>query len=128
VFHYTGYIRIARQHGYVPENRFNTDLWDFSTRPILPGVVAGHFAGPRQFGDKDLIGHQDWLIIHSAYLVLALLPLAIAASLPLMRALRRRLRIHHGLCPTCSYDLTANTTGICPECGSKIARHKDLNV
>ena len=22
-----------------------------------------------------------------------------------------------GLCPRCDYDLTANTTGVCPECG-----------
>jgi hypothetical protein len=24
------------------------------------------------------------------------------------------------LCPTCGYDLTANTSGVCPECGDKI--------
>jgi len=30
---------------------------------------------------------------------------------------RRRRR---GLCPICSYDLTGNTSGVCPECGKPI--------
>ena len=128
MFHYTGYIRIARQHGYAPENRFNADLWNFTSHSIFPGVSANHLTGPWRFGDKDLIGHQDWLIIHSAYLVIAVLPLAIAGSLAPVRALRRRLRTHRGRCPICDYNLTANTTGICPECGSKIVRHKDLKA
>lgn len=32
---------------------------------------------------------------------------------------RRRRR--PGRCPTCDYDLTGNVTGICPECGEKLA-------
>ena len=31
--------------------------------------------------------------------------------------LDRRLPGH---CPTCHYDLTGNTTGVCPECGGKV--------
>ncbi len=31
--------------------------------------------------------------------------------------LRRWRRRHLGLCLKCGYDLTGNTTGICPECG-----------
>jgi hypothetical protein len=35
-------------------------------------------------------------------------------------AIRRRARLlGYGVCPSCRYDLTDNTTGICPECGSK---------
>jgi hypothetical protein len=26
-----------------------------------------------------------------------------------------------GICPRCSYDLTGNTSGVCPECGTLIA-------
>jgi hypothetical protein len=29
----------------------------------------------------------------------------------------RRRRMDAGLCPTCSYNLTDNTSGVCPECG-----------
>jgi hypothetical protein len=29
-----------------------------------------------------------------------------------------------GLCPACDYDLTGNVSGVCPECGMKIAEAK----
>ena len=37
-------------------------------------------------------------------------------------ARRRRRRKRLGLCIACGYDLTGNTSGICPECGSKIGK------
>lgn len=58
-------------------------------------------------------------------------PLALAAfaTLPaarLLLAARRRLkrRAHRrrGRCPQCGYDLTANVSGVCPECGTETAR------
>jgi hypothetical protein len=33
---------------------------------------------------------------------------------------RRRSNMKRGLCPTCSYNLTGNTSGVCPECGNAI--------
>jgi uncharacterized paraquat-inducible protein A len=30
----------------------------------------------------------------------------------------RQARIALGHCPSCDYDLTGNTSGVCPECGS----------
>ena len=36
----------------------------------------------------------------------------------------RQDRQERGLCVQCSYDLTGNESGICPECGTKIAREK----
>jgi hypothetical protein len=42
------------------------------------------------------------------------------ASAAAWRAERReRRRMKAGLCPRCHYDLTANTTNLCPECGAK---------
>lgn len=58
--------------------------------------------------------------------VLAAVLLAGAAGLlvqmPLLvtRALKARSRRARGLCRTCGYNLTANTSGVCPECGSRI--------
>lgn len=50
----------------------------------------------------------------------------IAAGLPLgwlvyfsRRARRWRLR-RAGKCPVCGYNLTGNTSGVCPECGSAV--------
>lgn len=34
---------------------------------------------------------------------------------------RVRRRVRRGLCPICGYDLTGNTSGVCPECGTVIA-------
>ena len=34
--------------------------------------------------------------------------------------LRRRHRRKRGLCERCAYDLTGNTSGVCPECGTQI--------
>jgi hypothetical protein len=33
---------------------------------------------------------------------------------------RREARLRAGCCISCGYDLTANTSGICPECGTPI--------
>lgn len=32
----------------------------------------------------------------------------------------RRRRLAKGLCPSCEYNLTGNTSGVCPECGTRI--------
>ena len=37
-----------------------------------------------------------------------------------LRWRRRKLRRENHQCVHCGYDLTANTTGICPECGRPI--------
>jgi hypothetical protein len=50
--------------------------------------------------------------------------LAAFSALPAFLGRRRRARIAEGLCPTCRYDLTANVSGVCPECGVKIAEAK----
>ena len=44
---------------------------------------------------------------------------AVLLARPLLRTRRRHRR---GQCLTCGYDVTGNTSGKCPECGTKIAR------
>ncbi len=47
--------------------------------------------------------------------------LAIYPSIAFFRGpLRRYRRRQHGLCLNCAYDLTANVSGVCPECGVPI--------
>jgi hypothetical protein len=43
----------------------------------------------------------------------------------LTRSLRRIIRTAHNRCPRCSYSLTGNTSGVCPECGQPIVRALD---
>ncbi len=42
------------------------------------------------------------------------------ASVFVRSPLRRHRRRKRGLCLTCAYNLTGNTSGVCPECGTKI--------
>ena len=43
---------------------------------------------------------------------------ALAPAWRLRHALRSRRRLAAGRCPACGYDLTGNTSGVCPECGT----------
>jgi len=50
----------------------------------------------------------------------------ISAALPAGRALRlirRRARMGRGVCRHCGYNLTANVSGVCPECGTAAPPH-----
>lgn len=44
-----------------------------------------------------------------------------AVLLSIDRRARRRLREQRGCCTACSYSLTGNVSGVCPECGQPIA-------
>lgn len=56
------------------------------------------------------------------------MPFIFFATFPLIAALRgplrRRRRRRRGLCVYCAYDLTGNTTGVCSECGRRVARDR----
>ena len=43
-----------------------------------------------------------------------------ATAKPGFRRLRRRRRRKRGLCLSCGYNLTGNTSGVCPECAAKV--------
>ena len=69
-----------------------------------------------------------WLALHDliipAYLLLVLILVACSVSrffYSLHVAQRNLLRQQQGLCIRCAYNLTANTSGICPECGTPIS-------
>ncbi len=50
------------------------------------------------------------------------LPTLISSCLCLWFWRTPRLRVRSGHCLACNYDLTGNTTGVCPECGRRISR------
>jgi hypothetical protein len=54
-----------------------------------------------------------WMVV----LLFAALPLWRGAS-SFRRDRRRRRRAVRNCCPECGYDLTANVSGVCPECGT----------
>lgn len=67
-----------------------------------PRLSVVHVAGWELIGDTACYTGLSWLA---------------------MRCISRRrahLRMRRGLCPACTYDLTGNVSGICPECGTSI--------
>jgi hypothetical protein len=58
------------------------------------------------------------------------LPFALTLILPLWNVysrLPKPIRPSSTSCPTCSYNLTGNTSGVCPECGTAI-NSKDVPI
>ncbi len=53
--------------------------------------------------------------------ILAPLGIVLIAS-AILFVIERRRRPLPGHCSTCRYDLTGNTSGVCPECGAKVER------
>jgi hypothetical protein len=59
---------------------------------------------------------RHWAIIGRSLLVLTVL--AILPCWWMSARLRQRRRRKNNLCLSCGYNLTANTSGVCPECGT----------
>ena len=53
------------------------------------------------------------------YLVIPLWIPFLIASIATVVIYQRSARAQPGICRACRYDLTANTSGVCPECGTK---------
>ena len=66
-------------------------------------------AATRQFVSRT-VAVRCW----AAALMLAVLPIVW-----IIRRLRQRPKV--GCCPACGYNLTGNTSGVCPECGTPTA-------
>ena len=85
--------------------------------PDVPTVFG--FGFHRETGKHPLRNYE------LAYVVLPLWPLLLTGVRPLFRLVSRSVgraspRTQRGLCRCCSYDLTGNASGVCPECGTPI--------
>ena len=52
----------------------------------------------------------------------AVVPTSVLPVLLAFVVIRRTRRGLAGLCPTCGYSLTGNTSGVCPECGTPVPK------
>lgn len=95
--------------------------WDPATHSIgcrkLPATLLG-----RGNFHVQALSSTDRMVIHTPSKDFPLWPIlivtAILPSIWLAKSFRRPKR---GCCPECSYDLTGNTSGVCPECGGRIS-------
>lgn len=63
-------------------------------------------------------GEPGWVLYIPLYLIAT--PLAILSAGFLVAPIRRFRHVRRGKCIGCGYDLTANESGVCPECGTSI--------
>ena len=76
------------------------------------------FACAYYLAPPGCLQYTDCMVGFPLWGVALLLLLYPAASL-IRGPLRRRHRRRRGLCLKCSYDLTGNASGVCPECGTE---------
>ena len=60
-----------------------------------------------------------WVLIEGSVAIPGVL-LFILCGVACFRRARPYLRARRGLCPTCGYNLTGTTSGVCPECAAKV--------
>jgi hypothetical protein len=80
-----------------------------------PPFDPSRWAGFPPTGGKP--GTTGWILRIPLLGISCLLAVYPIANAPL----RRRRRRKRGECVKCAYDLTGNTSGVCPECGTPVA-------
>jgi hypothetical protein len=98
-------------HGFsYGQTRFHRNVGSWVERPPLIFRDDSHLW--RRFGFQ-IDGGPDGL----TYASFPLWVPVIGSAIPPIIRLVTQLKLRSGSCPSWAYDLTANTTGICPECG-----------
>jgi hypothetical protein len=92
---------------------------------MQPGTATYHqAAGFGVYAFNGVAGPQSINLLAYAVELPCWLLESVAALLPIqftVRSFRRRRLAQHDRCRNCSYNLTGNTSGVCPECGNVIA-------
>jgi hypothetical protein len=89
----------------------------------LWGYEEGRFPGLRAYSSREAADadfavpdYKRWFLMPRLWVVAAVFGILPLAYVP--RSWARRPR--DGKCRSCGYDLTGNTSGICPECGMEV--------
>lgn len=89
--------------------------------------VWGNFLGVRYWHNHNDENNQfvtyDRLIIPHVHFLISSILILMGWCIVRYRLRKLQGRASRGLCPTCTYNLTGNTSGICPECGTAIVSH-----
>jgi hypothetical protein len=121
-FKSTRRFRLMNHGQFAQSHPFQFDPWGSGTvvRPAPINEKIYWWRGVQyswthwSFGRDHTTQRQAWLPLWLLSVLLLVLPLFRAIGW-----LRRHRRNRHQQCVSCGYDLTANTSGACPECGTR---------
>jgi hypothetical protein len=99
-------------------------MYRIDGRPPAPGEWLYWTTDVNTLFTRPLPYYERTVFHGAVVLLFAALPAAwllcwLVREIP--RAMRDR-KVAQGLCLSCSYDLTGNVSGVCPECGTAIAK------
>jgi hypothetical protein len=86
----------------------------------LPGLAINRIDGWLNLPDSPSFPLRpiQFLQVYSVHWAWLTFPSAVFPFLYIAIRIRRRRRSPFACCTTCSYNLTGNTSGVCPECGT----------
>lgn len=90
---------------------------NFNPKPSM--VVFGYLLPIGLIVVAGLLG-KAWIVWLAVVYVAVMLSFSAAIKLREVQRRERYTRWRAGQCTSCGYDLHANTSGVCPECGSPI--------
>ena len=109
---------------YPPPEGWRGSFWPFHRQTDSISGDLGHnttlgFHYQRwQLKRPGFFGDSRGIIVPYWFLVTCFSPLPLVRLAFLLRRTRRRDENH---CRSCGYNLTGNTSGVCPECGTDVA-------
>ena len=118
-----GYVGLFRQRRVHQKPPLVRKLWPAGLETM--GIQAEEV-----LGDEGYINGKFDGVVYTRCLLMVRAAVALSAILPALwiTVFLRRKRPSSGLCAVCSYDLTGNASGICPECGTKLKREVAANI
>ena len=97
---------------------------DYLPFALLLAFVLGGSAVNLALDGLGLHRAADAFSIALAGLLIVLAPLCIVISWRKWREYRKVARVLNHECTECGYNLTGNTSGVCPECGKAVDLQK----
>ncbi len=112
-------LGVAVCSSFAPRRFWRFDPQSYSDPAIDPGLYAfPHFSSnPKARTTGTVYSHHYYGLPLWILLVIAAVPVAILIA----RARRQHQRKVRGWCLRCGYNLTGNTSAVCPECGEPIS-------
>jgi hypothetical protein len=104
--------------------RFAGFAW--SRRTVTAAMISSLYRSAGRRSSYAKLGVPKPALVYNLYMPLWT-PFVLCSGYPLIAFIRgpvrRRSRRRRGLCVRCGYDLTGNTSGVCPECAERVPRH-----